>query len=453
MPDHGVRFPMVDGRRSTQRTGRDVFAAAAAAVDPGLAAEIRAERSWRSAYPRHLRLLTEAAAASPAAGLSVARSGLDRVHTTFEHTDGATTMPVPTAVATHAGAIPPTHTAAGAGTADDELVIPVDGRKLRGDALLATIDGWVARGVVEPPLRAAIGDLVERPGWLDLRGTWFAVLGAGAEMAPTAQLLRWGADVAAVDLPSGDVWYRLERAAVAGTGRLHAPVADDGRPPGADLIVAAPAVRAWLASLDHPLVIGNYGYAEGATFARLSVAADAVIANLLEHRDDHGVVCLATPTDVFAVPAHVATATRARVHSIPARTLAPVLRAASGGRLLQPNHRTTVRTAAGDEVGIADSLVPQQGPNYAFAKRLQRWRALTAHADGRFAAVHVAPPTRTGRSSRTACSPPPTAVRRCSASRSSRRRPAARSWRRWSSTACGRMRLDTRRHHRPTSTC
>jgi hypothetical protein len=395
MPDQGVQFPMVDGRRSTQRTGRDVFAVAAAAVDPGLAAEIRAERSWRTAYPRHLRHLTEVAAFSPDAGLSVARAGLDRVHATFEHTDGVAAMPVPAAVATDPGVIPPTHTVAGTGERDDELVIPVHGRDLRGDALLATIDGWVARGVAEPPLRAAIEDLVERPGWLDLRGSWFGVLGAGAEMAPTAQLLRWGADIAAVDLPRGDVWDRLEHAAVAGNGRLHAPVSEDGRPPGADLTVAAPAVRAWLASLDQPLVLGNYGYADGATFARLSVAADAVIANLLEHRDDHGVVCLATPTDVFAVPAHVATATRARTHGISARTLAPVLRAASVGRLLQPNHRTTVRTSAGDEVGIADSLVLQQGPNYAFAKRLQRWRALTAHADGRFAAVHVAPPTRT----------------------------------------------------------
>jgi hypothetical protein len=91
----------------------------------------------------------------------------------------------------------------------------------------------------------------------------------------------------------------------------------------------------------------------------------------------------------------VATATRARSHGVAARTLAPVLRAATGGRLLQPSHRTMVRTGSGGQVGIADSLVLQQGPNYALAKRLQRWRALTAHADGRFAAVHVAPPTRT----------------------------------------------------------
>jgi hypothetical protein len=394
MPDHGVQFPTVEGRQSTQRTGRDVFAAAAGPVDPGLAAEIRAERSWRTAYPQHLRHLTEVAATSPGAGMVIARTGLDRVHATFEHVDDAGTVPVPAAVAA-AGHTPPTHTVAGSRPRDEELVIPVGGRDLHGDALLAVVDGWVERGVVEPPLRAAVADLVEHPASLDLRGTWFGVLGAGAEMAPTAQLLRWGAEVAAVDVPRSDVWQRLEGLAITGGGRLHTPVTADGMPPGADLITSAPAVRAWLAALDQPLVLGNYGYADGATFARLSVAADAVVAALLDDRDDHGVVCLATPTDVFAVPSAVAAATRARRRGVAARTLAPVVRTATRGRLMQPNHRTTVQTDAGDEVGIADNLVVQQGPNYALAKRLQRWRALAAHADGRFAAVHVAPPTRT----------------------------------------------------------
>ena len=39
-----------------------------------------------------------------------------------------------------------------------------------------------------------------------------------------------------------------------------------------------------------------------------------------------------------------------------------------------PNYPETVTTDRG-EIGIADCLVPQQGPNYALAKRLQRWRA------------------------------------------------------------------------------
>ena len=39
--------------------------------------------------------------------------------------------------------------------------------------------------------------------------------------------------------------------------------------------------------------------------------------------------------------------------------------------------------------------MPQQGPNYALAKRLQRWRATRARDDGVTVSLNVAPPTRT----------------------------------------------------------
>ena len=50
---------------------------------------------------------------------------------------------------------------------------------------------------------------------------------------------------------------------------------------------------------------------------------------------------------------------------------------------------------AGSDPGINDSLVPQQGPNYALAKRLQRWRATVARQQGTTVSMNVAPPTRT----------------------------------------------------------
>ena len=39
--------------------------------------------------------------------------------------------------------------------------------------------------------------------------------------------------------------------------------------------------------------------------------------------------------------------------------------------------------------------MPQQGPNYSLAKRLQRWRAVAAHADGTVVSANVAPATST----------------------------------------------------------
>jgi hypothetical protein len=62
---------------------------------------------------------------------------------------------------------------------------------------------------------------------------------------------------------------------------------------------------------------------------------------------------------------------------------------ASGGRLLRRAY------PPGADPGINDSLVAQQGPNYALAKRLQRWRATVARQAGTTVSLNVAPPTRT----------------------------------------------------------
>jgi hypothetical protein len=392
MDDEGVQFPLLDGRRSSQRASREVFAHAAEAVDGGLSSAIRAENAWRTAYPRYLRRLTERAAISPDAGVAIARAGLDRIQAAFEFTHAGTTKPLAAAVALEPNAALTTRRVEGEGEGGQPagLVVPYRGAQLRGDDLLRVAGEWRQRGVVEPPVVAAFERLVAHPEWLDASDLWFAVLGAGAEMAPTEPLLRWGADVVAVDVPSAGVWRRLEDMAVRGTGRLHIPV-DDGRGLGVDLITDAPRIRAWLQRFDRPLVLGNYAYADGATFARLSAAADAICQALLRQRDDHSVVCLATPTDAFAVPSSVVRETRERARRWPAM-LARGISRASVRRLLVPSYRTTVRTDSGDEVGIADSLVLQQGPNYALAKRMQRWRAIVTHATGAFAAVHVAPP-------------------------------------------------------------
>ena len=64
-------------------------------------------------------------------------------------------------------------------------------------------------------------------------------------------------------------------------------------------------------------------------------------------------------------------------------------RTVSGGRLLRRNY------VPGQDPGINDSVVLQQGPNYLLAKRLQRWRATAYRADGGLVSLKVAPPTRT----------------------------------------------------------
>ena len=99
---------------------------------------------------------------------------------------------------------------------------------------------------------------------------------------------------------------------------------------------------------------------------------------------------LATPMDTFVVPedvkAQANAAFEARSRVTDPRGLAGRL---SGGALFQRNYDT------GPGPGIHDALVPQQGPNYTLAKRVQRWRATVAHAEGHTVSINCAPSTRT----------------------------------------------------------
>jgi hypothetical protein len=239
--------------------------------------------------------------------------------------------------------------------------------------------------VAEPSLAEPVEAVLAHPDWLRLEGTTVATLGAAAEMAPLAPLLRWGATVAAVDLPRPALWERLRRTARDGAGRLLVPVGPDGAE-GADLLTEVPAIADWLAGRPGRLVLGTYAYADGSRHLRLSAAADVLGRRLQQDRDEVALAFLATPTDVFAVPPEAvaaATAGYERRSRIPA---AP-LRAASRGRLY--------RRPYGTGLGINDSLIPQQGPNYALAKRIQRWRAAVARDAGTTVSFHVAPSTRT----------------------------------------------------------
>jgi hypothetical protein len=283
------------------------------------------------------------------------------------------------------------------GTAEPEreLTLPYRGSRLRGGDLFHRLDAWVAAGVVEPSCAEAVRTVAAHPEWLSLPGTTVAVLGAGAEMGPLTALLRWGASVAGVDLPRPALWQRVLDTARRGAGTLLVPVAEGGGDlsacAGADLVGEVPAVADWLGDLPGAPVLGNYVYADGATNVRVSMAVDALTLRLQARRPGLALAFLGTPTDVFVVPGEAVAASVAAYadRSRTAKLLGRPLRTLSAGRLLR---RAYVPGAA---PGINDSLVPQQGPNYALAKRLQRWRSSVARAGGSTVSMNVAPPTRT----------------------------------------------------------
>jgi len=391
MADLGVVFPAgPDGRRSTAALGRAVVADALRPVDPAGAGAAERETNWRAGYLPHFRRLVEAGIASREAALTIADAGLASLHRRMRVAgpDGAETA-LGDLVAAPAGRVLGTAEAVGAAEPERELSLPFRGERLRGDALQRRLDAWVENGIVEPSAAEAVRTVVAHPEWLALPGTTVVVLGAGAEMGPLTALLRWGARVAGIDLPRPQLWERVLDTARRGAGTLLYPVA--GEDVGADLITEVPAVADWLTGLPGHLVLGDYVYADGATNVRVSTAVDALTVRLAAARNDVALAFLATPTDVFAVPPDaVAQSVRAYARrSRAAKLLGRPLRTLSAGRLLQRAY------LPGSDPGVLDSLVAQQGPNYALAKRLQRWRATVARAAGTTVSMNVAPPTRT----------------------------------------------------------
>jgi hypothetical protein len=363
--------PDASGRPSSSAFGRAVVADALRPVSAAAAEEAAREGDWRRGYPRHFRALVEAGVTSGAdAGHQIAAAGLASVRERMAVQIEEPRRPLDTV------------TVQGGGKPVREAVLPYRGELLRGDSLRRQLDAWVAAGIVEPSCAAAVRAVADNPGWLDLSDQRMVVLGAGAEMGPLAAILGWGGTVIGVDLPR--VGDRISAAASQSAGRLIAPSAGDT--PGVDLLEDLGALAYWLDGIEGRLVIGNYVYAPGGAYTRLSVAVDALTAYLEKRRNDVALAFLATPTDVFAVPPEaVAQSTgrfRARSH------VARATGAVSGGRLLQPNYPD------GADPGINDSIVPQQGPNYALAKRIQRWRATIARRDG-VVSFAVAPPART----------------------------------------------------------
>ncbi len=408
-PQAGLDFPVFDGRRSSMATGREVFVDCARPVNAGLAEEIAETKDWHGRYLRPARDLVSAGMAVPGGTETMSRAGLASLNRQFRFTRNARVTTVAQAFADYTDPLFATAEVVGTGKHQTELVVPYHGRALRGAALRHQCDVWLAAGVVEPSFVAAIMAVAEHPEWLDLTGIDFAVIGAGAEMSPTQCLLDWGATVWAVDLPQPRVWLRLLSDARQRAGRVRLPIAPGkgeasrGREfslvaladlAGADVLNQGPEVRTWLSEIPSPFTLGNYVYSDGPVHVRTSLAIDLIGASLLAAGKELMLAWLATPTDVFAVGMDAVAESRRRwddANLVSAMARKPLRRF---GRFA-PNYPSTVWTHDGLEYGLCDCLVPAQGPNYLLAKRLQRWRAIAARADGVRVSLNVAPSTRT----------------------------------------------------------
>ena len=402
----GIAFPVGgDGRSSSLATGRAIFADSIRDLAPALAAQIEHTDDWRHGYLKPIRDSVLAIAQQPDHVVATAQAGLDSTHRRFRFTRHGKTMNFNEAL--EVSTAPATAIIRGHAPGETGFSVPYQGQRLFTDDLRRQLDLWVTEGVAEQDFATALHCVLDNPDWLDLSDLHIAVLGAGAEMAPTRSLLRWGASVHAVDLRNPATWQRLIGIARATSGSLHIPIADgesempvvhpdeDGvvaELAGIDLVRQTPEILRWLMQVEQPLTLGSYAYADGAKHVQLSVATDLIVQHLMATNPTFSLAYLATPADVYLVPNAAVEESRRRWK---ARGVSSVLQVPFRAvKKFKPNY--TVITAHVDAShGLNDSLIEQQGPNYALAKHIQGWRALVARDAGIATSINIAPMTRT----------------------------------------------------------
>lgn len=391
----GVRIPTTDGRRSSSEVGARIIAESLTGVDDDAASTISAQ-TWRRTYRGVFSASTRAAASAKAA-VQTAEQGLASLHGTMVHT--AVGDETPLAQWSEATPLPgapdvETREIRGEGERVTRLEVPYGDRVLHGQELIDQLRSWVVAGVVEPGFADAVTSAVENPEWLSLPGHSATLVGAGAAMGPLASLSRWGADIVAVDVPVEGVWDRVSTLARRGAGTLRAPSrgAVTGLHVAADLAVLRPwLLDVWAADGRAP-VLGIYAYADGAAHVEAVAAADVLVADLWDATDTGVVAFLNTPTDAFLVPGEVIDVSRASWGGLPWSGRAHrLVRAATGRRLFRPAYEDELRDELGERWSVIDTLVDVQGPNYALAKRVHRWRATVAHHEGHRLSTTVAP--------------------------------------------------------------
>ena len=394
----GVHFPADDqGKRSTTTTTKGVLADSVRAVDPALAERIDGAREWRTDYVDLVHDVTAASARSPEAASRIAADGLASMRRRMVLVDDAgSEAPLDEAHAEMPAGAAPFGTESVRGTAEPvtELRVPVGGRELAGAELRGQLGAWVDAGLVEPSFAEAVGEVIDHPEWLALPGHRALLVGAGAEMGPLETLLSWGADVLAIDLPRSRAWRYKKGLASRGAGTLTFPV-DAAGDSGADVVHQPGQVLEWVRRVrgDEALAVGMHAYADSGVHVRVSAAMDLLMGELTDDDARTALAWLATPTDAFVVPPEVVEESRRRwaARGFALKGVQAPARALGRGRLFAPAYRD----ARAGESGIADVLVPQQGPNYAVAKRLQRWRGVAGEGAGQTVSFNVAPATWT----------------------------------------------------------
>lgn len=359
--------------------------------------------------------MVKVSASSPEAALGVAKAGIDYMHNNFEFVDPS----MPSTVVKFSEYMKKKFTPFATGVivgskardTKPQLAVPYKGEVLKGEALKKQLTKWAKYGTMEPDAAASISRLADGP--LDLTGQHFVLIGAGSAMGPFIKLLEHGATVVAIDIPGAwgagpsKMWERLVTTARNSSGTIIFPIAKDQQSYandadmfagcGCNLTEQPGEIAAWLKTVSPSsrLTIGNYTYLDGDLHVKLSLAADAVIADVCKARPDTAIAFLCTPTDIHFVPdeAHNAALKNYGFHL--GKGVELLIHLLTMGTKLVKNALPPVTAADGSKVKMIDGLSVAQGPNYALAKRLQHWRAIVAYDNMHTVSSNIAPSTST----------------------------------------------------------
>jgi hypothetical protein len=150
---------------------------------------------------------------------------------------------------------------------------------------------------------------------------------------------------------------------------------------GADALMDTPEIINWLVELfkSHPLVTNKtlhmYSgiYLDGGMFVRASMSMEMIVSECTKRLPNHKLPALL----YIDTPSHAHIVAKETYHGhLKQQQQAPVLMKI--GAMLGMIKNPTVVLSPGDKENIVvmDFLATQQGPNYALAKQLQRWRAI-----------------------------------------------------------------------------
>jgi hypothetical protein len=269
------------------------------------------------------------------------------------------------------------------------LDVPFEGKRYRGAEVRQLIEQLTEQGQItfraRDALRFMVDYIEQQGGVLDLRGHSFALLGAGAELAPTRLLLAAGARVLWVDVADPAPWLSRNDAR-NGQGDLSGTLL---QAPGASHLLENPAVVAQairrFASEHGPVHLGMFAYAPGASQEwRLGAAMNA-IASQLDSSSVRSVSMLVSPTSAVTLQPECVEAARAQLANVP-RWKSVLCRA---GALRAPGHYS-----AGN-VHVALATVSVQGLSYQAAQYVSKVLAAESYA------VYGLDPRNAGRQSLT----------------------------------------------------